>query len=62
MMPMWMYLVMAVLTVIPFWIFLPTKFNLPAWFAFAALTPFTVLVLLWVMAFRDKITIPGVDK
>lgn len=54
------YVIMAVLTVIPFWMFLP-KFNLPNWFAVFSLTPFTVIPLLWVMAFRDKITIPGVD-
>lgn len=55
------YLIMAALTVIPFWVFLP-KFNLPPWFSVFSLTPFTVIPLLWVMAFRDKIKIPGIDK
>ena len=55
------FFIMGVLTFIPFWIFLP-KFNLPSWFAIFSLTPFTVIPLLWVMAFRDKIKIPGIDK
>ncbi len=60
-MPSWLYPILAVLTIIPFWIFLP-KFRLPSWFAIFSLTPFTVIPLLWLMAYRDKITIPGVDK
>ncbi|MEP3345500.1 hypothetical protein [Litoreibacter sp.] len=60
-MPMWLYLIMALLTIIPFWMFLP-KFNLPSWFAIFTITPFTVIPLLWVMAYRDKVTIPGIDK
>lgn len=55
------YLIMGALTFIPFWIFLP-KLNLPSWFAVFSLTPFTVIPLLWLMAFRDKIKIPGIDK
>ena len=54
------YLFMAALTIVPFWIYLP-KFKLPSWFAIFSLTPFTVIPLLWVMAFRDKIKIPGID-
>ncbi|MEM7241843.1 MAG: hypothetical protein AAF429_06630 [Pseudomonadota bacterium] len=51
------YLIMAVLTIIPFWIFLP-NFRLPSWFAIFSLTPFTVIPLLWIMAYRDKIKSP----
>ncbi|WP_246175746.1 hypothetical protein [Roseovarius bejariae] len=47
-------LVMAVLVVVPFWRLLP-KFGIPNWVALAAIIPFGALVLLWVMAFRDKI-------
>jgi heme/copper-type cytochrome/quinol oxidase subunit 4 len=54
------YLIMGALTFVPFWIFLP-KFNLPSWFAIFSLTPFTVIPLLWVMTFRDKVKIPGID-
>ncbi len=54
------YLIMGALTFVPFWFFLP-KFRLPAWFAIFSLTPFTVIPLLWVMAFRDKIKIPVLD-
>ncbi|KNG92513.1 NADH dehydrogenase [Pseudaestuariivita atlantica] len=55
------YLIMAALTVVPFWMFLP-RFNLPSWFAIFSLTPFTVIPLLWIMAYRDQIKIPGIDK
>ncbi|WP_306154934.1 hypothetical protein [Roseovarius sp. MMSF_3281] len=47
-------IVMAVLLVIPFWRLLP-KFGIPNWVALAAIIPLGALVLLWVMAFRDKI-------
>ncbi|MFY0597343.1 MAG: hypothetical protein JXQ85_13010 [Cognatishimia sp.] len=55
------YLIMAALTFVPFWVFLP-KFKLPSWFAIFSLTPFTVIPLLWLMAFRDKFKLPGIDK
>ncbi|MCZ0811923.1 MAG: hypothetical protein ACQEVT_15200 [Pseudomonadota bacterium] len=48
------FLVMAVLVVIPFWRLLP-KFGIPSWVALVAIIPLGALVLLWVMAFRDKI-------
>lgn len=54
------FLIMGTLTFVPFWVFLP-KFNLPSWFAVFSLTPFTAIPLLWVMAFRDKVKIPGID-
>ena len=47
-------LVMAVLVVVPFWRLLP-KFGIPNWVALVSIIPLGALVLLWVMAFRDKI-------
>ena len=46
-------LVMAVLVVIPFWRLLP-QFGIPSWVALVSIIPLGALVLLWVMAFRDK--------
>jgi hypothetical protein len=46
--------VFAALMVIPFWRLLP-QFGIPSWVALAAIIPFGVIVLLWVMAFRDKL-------
>jgi len=55
------YIIFAVLFVVPLWHLVP-KFNLPQWFALIAIVPFGVFVVLWVMAFRDKIKLPGIDK
>ncbi|WP_152912532.1 hypothetical protein [Candidatus Rhodobacter oscarellae] len=60
-MPSWAYMILAVLTVIPFWIILP-KFRLPSWCTIFSLTPFTVIPLLWVMALRDRVKIPGLER
>ena len=46
--------VVVALTVIPFWRLLP-QFRIPSWVAVAAIIPFGAIVLLWVMAFRDKL-------
>ena len=46
--------VMAVLVVVPFWRLLP-KFGIPSWVALVSIIPLGALILLWVMAFRDKI-------
>ena len=46
--------VMAVLFVVPFWRLLP-KFGIPSWVALVSIIPLGALILLWVMAFRDKI-------
>ncbi|KMW57847.1 hypothetical protein AIOL_002815 [Candidatus Rhodobacter oscarellae] len=54
-------MILAVLTVIPFWIILP-KFRLPSWCTIFSLTPFTVIPLLWVMALRDRVKIPGLER
>lgn len=47
-------LILAALVVIPFWRLLP-KFGIPNWVALAAIIPLGALVLLWVMAFRDRL-------
>ncbi|WP_294608211.1 hypothetical protein [Roseovarius sp.] len=46
--------IFAALLVIPFWRLLP-KFGIPNWVAIVAVIPLGALILLWVMAFRDKI-------
>ncbi len=48
---MLVFLVAAVLTVIPFWRILPRAGVAAPW-ALAAVIPFGALVLLWVLAFR----------
>ena len=55
------YLIFAILFVVPLWQLVP-KYRLPQWAALVAIVPFGIFVLLWVMAFRDKIKIPGIDK
>ena len=55
------YLAFAVLFGIPLWKLVP-NYRLPQWSVLLVVVPFGVFVLLWVMAFRDKIKIPGVDK
>jgi hypothetical protein len=47
-------LVFAVLVIVPFWRLLP-QFGIPSWVALAALIPFGAIVLLWVLAFRERI-------
>ncbi len=47
-------LVFAALTIIPLWRILP-QFRIPGWVSLVAIIPFGVIVLLWVMAFRDKL-------
>ena len=48
------FLILAAAVIVPFWRLLP-KFGIPNWVALAALIPFGVVVLLWVMAFRDEL-------
>lgn len=55
------WIITSVVTVIPFWILAP-QFRLPQPVALVALIPFGPVVLLYLMAFRDSIQIPGVDK
>ena len=47
-------LVMAALLVIPFWRILP-RHGIPNWVALAAIIPLGALILLWVVAFKDKL-------
>ncbi|MBK0397774.1 hypothetical protein H0I76_01110 [Limibaculum sp. M0105] len=48
------FLVISVLLIVPFWKLLP-RFGIPSWVALAAIIPLGAIVLLWVMAFRDKL-------
>ncbi|WP_417727566.1 hypothetical protein [Roseovarius sp.] len=47
-------LIFAALIVVPFWKLLP-KFGIPNWVSLVAIIPLGALILLWVMAFRDKL-------
>ena len=47
-------IIMAALLVVPFWKLLP-RFGIPSWVAILAIFPLIALILLWVMAFKDKI-------
>lgn len=47
-------LVLAALVVIPFWKLLP-KFGISSWVSLVSIIPLGALILLWVMAFRDKL-------
>ena len=47
-------LIFAVLMVVPFWRLLP-QFGIPEWVSLVAIIPLGALILLWVMAFRDKL-------
>ncbi|MBE0452236.1 MAG: hypothetical protein IBX58_01000 [Roseovarius sp.] len=49
-----MMLVFAALVVIPFWRLLP-QYGIPNWLALFSIIPLGALILLWVMAFRDKL-------
>ncbi|MBC7157361.1 MAG: hypothetical protein H5U20_07585 [Rhodobacteraceae bacterium] len=51
----WLWLiVLAALVVVPFWRLLP-RYGIPAPVAIIAAFPLAALVLLWVIAFKDKI-------
>ena len=50
----WMLIVGAIV-VVPFWRLLP-QYSIPSWVSLLAIFPFAALVLLWVMAFRDRMT------
>jgi len=47
-------IIVGLLLVIPFWRLLP-QFGIPNWVALVAFIPLGALVLLWIIAFRDKI-------
>jgi len=46
-------LIFAVLLVVPFWRLLP-RYGIPNWVALVAIIPLGAVVLLWVIAFKDK--------
>ena len=48
------FIIMAALVVVPFWRLLP-RFGIPNWVAIFAVIPLVALILLWVIAFKDKI-------
>ncbi|MDR9484382.1 MULTISPECIES: hypothetical protein [Sediminimonas] len=48
------FVVFAALIVIPFWRLLP-RFGIPNWVSLVAIIPLAALILLWVIAFKDKI-------
>ncbi|SDN39471.1 hypothetical protein SAMN05216196_101399 [Lutimaribacter pacificus] len=48
------FIIMAALVVVPFWRLL-ARFAIPNWVAIFAVIPLVALVLLWVIAFKDKI-------
>ena len=50
---LWLIIV-AALVIVPLWRLLP-KFGIPSWVSLVAIIPFGVIILLWVMAFRDRV-------
>ncbi|MEL6521615.1 MAG: hypothetical protein AAFQ66_11670 [Pseudomonadota bacterium] len=60
-MPWW--IIFSAITAVPLWILLP-RYRLPAPLALVAFVPYSlgVIVVLYLMAFRDDIKIPGIDK
>ena len=46
-------LVLAGLLVVPFWRLLPRS-GIPSWVALFAVIPVVALVLLWIVAFKEK--------
>ena len=54
-------LIAAVVIVVPFWRLLP-RFGIPNWVAIIAVFPLAAVVLLWVMAFQDRLTGKGEPK
>ena len=50
----WM-LLFAALLVVPFWRILPRQ-GIPSWVALFAIIPLGALVLLWIVAFKDKLS------
>lgn len=47
-------LIAGLLVAIPFWKILP-RYGISSWVAIAAIIPLIAVILLWVIAFRDKI-------
>ena len=51
-------LIAALVIVVPFWRLLP-RYGIPNWVAIVAVFPLAAVVLLWVMAFNDKLSGKG---
>ena len=54
-------LIMAAVLVVPFWKILPRQ-GIPSWVAIFAVIPLGAIILLWVVAFKDKIDSTGGAK
>ena len=55
------FLIYCMFVIIPFWQLLP-RFGLPSWAALLAIFPLMAILLLWLMAFGDKINLGGDKK
>lgn len=55
---LFMLLIMGILLIVPFWRLLP-QFGIPNWVGIFAIFPLIALILLWIMAFKDKIDDAG---
>lgn len=53
-MPLLWFAIYAALVVVPFWRLLP-QFGLSSWISLLAILPVGALILLWIVAFRDKL-------
>ena len=51
-------LIAALVIVVPFWRLLP-RYGIPNWVAIIAVFPVAAVVLLWVMAFQEKLSGKG---
>lgn len=49
---LFVWLIAAVLIVVPFWRILP-RAGIPSWLAVVAVFPLAALILLWIMAFKS---------
>jgi hypothetical protein len=47
------FVIIGALIIIPFWRLLP-QFGIPSWVAIFTLFPLVALILLWIMAFKDR--------
>ena len=50
---MFWWLIVSALVVVPFWVILP-RHGIPNWVALLAIIPLGAIVLLWVVAFKDR--------
>ena len=52
--PLFWFLLIAVLVVVPFWKILP-RYGMTKYYALFAVIPAIALVLLWIIAFKDEL-------